>query len=80
MKPSMYLDLGGPNRIARLPETCSIVGVSSSTVRNRLKEGGKWYDPDFPKPTRLGTGKRCAIGWRIDLLRKYIERNNSPAE
>jgi predicted DNA-binding transcriptional regulator AlpA len=60
-------------RIARKPETCSIVGLSSSSIDNRLKEGGRWHDPRFPKPIRLGTGQRCAIGWRVDELLAYLE-------
>lgn len=59
-------------RIARVPETCYILGVSHSTVRNRLKKNGRWYDPNFPKPLRLGSGPRCAIGWRVDELQAYI--------
>jgi prophage regulatory protein len=60
------------NRIARLPEACAIIGLSPSTVRNRLKQGGRWFDPRFPTPIRLGTGRRCAIGWRVDELMAYI--------
>lgn len=60
-------------RIARLPEVCEIVGLSPSSVWNRLNERGRWFDPEFPKPVRLGRGKRCAIGWRVDLLHAYIE-------
>jgi predicted DNA-binding transcriptional regulator AlpA len=65
---------GQNNRIARLPETCTIVGLSPSSVRNRIKKGGRWSDENFPKPVRLGTGKRCAIGWRVDELLAYLER------
>ena len=61
-------------RIARLPEACLIVGLSQSSIHNRIKEGGRWYDKDFPKPIRLGSGKRCAIGWRVDQLLAYLDR------
>ncbi|OOG38526.1 AlpA family phage regulatory protein [Rhodanobacter sp. C05] len=60
-------------RIARMPEACSIVGLSPSTIRNRMKEGGRWYDPKFPKPKPLGAGRRCAIGWRVDELLAYLD-------
>ena len=73
MKPSHSANLVGGVRIARLRETCNILGVSPSTVRNRYKKGGPWYDPDFPEPLRLGVGPRCAIGWRVDHLLMYLE-------
>jgi prophage regulatory protein len=61
------------NRIARLPETCRIVGLSESSVRNRINPSGRWYDPNFPKPKRLGTGRRCAIGWLVAELLAYVQ-------
>lgn len=65
------------DRIARMPETSSIVGLSPSSIRNRLEKGGQWHDPNFPKPIRLGTGtctgRRCAIGWRVDELLAYLD-------
>lgn len=65
-------------RIAREPEACSIVGLSSSTIRNRLEEGGRWHDANFPKPIRLGTGPRCAIGWRVEELLAYLDGQRQP--
>jgi predicted DNA-binding transcriptional regulator AlpA len=63
----------GNNRIARKPEACLIVGLSASTIQNRLKIGGRWYDPKFPRPRKLGTGRRCAIGWLVSELLAYVE-------
>lgn len=65
------------NRIARLPETCTIVGLSPSSIRNRIKKGGPWYDPNFPKPIRLGTGQRCAIGWHVGQLLAYLDKQRT---
>jgi predicted DNA-binding transcriptional regulator AlpA len=61
------------DRIARRPEARLILGVSDSTIWNRLKKGGRWHDPKFPQPKRLGTGRRCAIGWLVSELLAYIE-------
>lgn len=70
----MYIEQGSSRgRVARMPETCVILGLSSSSVRNRLKVGGRWYDPAFPKPIRLGSGRRCAIGWLVDDLMAYLD-------
>lgn len=71
---------GQKTRIARLPETCMIVGLSPSSIRNRIKEGGRFSDPKFPKPVRLGAGPRCAIGWRVDELLAYLEQNAAKAD
>ena len=67
-----YLVQERNTRIARMPEACHIVGLSESTIRNRIKVNGRWHDPNFPKPQPLGNGPRCAIGWRVDELQAYI--------
>ncbi|KQZ72417.1 hypothetical protein ASD55_11720 [Rhodanobacter sp. Root561] len=60
-----------------MPEACSILGLSESTIRNRYKESGRWYDPSFPKPKRLGSmGRRSAIGWNAQDL--YNWRDSRP--
>lgn len=70
----MYIEQGSTQaRIARMPEACTILGLSPSSIRNRLKVGGRWEDPAFPKPIRLGSGRRCAIGWRVDSLLAYLD-------
>lgn len=72
MKPS-FISPEPTRRIARMAETCRVVGLSPSSVRNRLQKGGRWHDPNFPKPIRLGSGQRCAVGWRVDELLAYLE-------
>jgi predicted DNA-binding transcriptional regulator AlpA len=62
------------DRIARMPEVCAYFGLSPSTIRNRYTEGSLGYDPEFPKPRKLGPGRRCAIGWRVGDLYAYRDR------
>ncbi len=51
-------------RIVRETEMPSITGLSTSSIRNRIKRGSPWFDPSFPLPVRLGgDGRRVAIGW-----------------
>lgn len=47
-------------------EVCEFLALCRSSVRNKLKEGERYYDPSFPKPHRLrGQAKSgCAIRWR----------------
>lgn len=74
MNASSTPDFHEPNRIVRMTEACTILGLSASTVRNRMKAGGKWSDPDFPKKIPLGVGSNCAKGWYIDDLHEYLNR------
>jgi predicted DNA-binding transcriptional regulator AlpA len=75
MLPFSPFPQSGDNRIARLPEACRILGLSPSTIRNRLQEGGRWQDVRFPKPIRLGSGRRCAMGWFVNDLLAYLMGN-----
>lgn len=65
--------------IYREDEVCSLVGVCPSTLRNYTDPDGRWFDPTFPKPIRLGNGsaKRTAIGWRRADIIKWV--NSRPA-
>lgn len=35
------------------------LGISESTIDNRLDPSGRWHDPKFPKPIDLGIGGSC---------------------
>lgn len=59
-----------PQTIIRLNTLLGLVGVSRSTVYNRINPKSKYYDPMFPKPVRLGTK---AVGWILADVYAYIE-------
>lgn len=64
----------GTNRVLRMPEACAFVGLSESTIRNRINKESRWYDPRMPRPIRLGGGeRRGAIGFELQQLQKYID-------
>lgn len=55
----------------RIDEVADQISLSPSTIRNLLDADGPWFDPEFPKPIRLGNGAgaRSAIGWRrVDIV------------
>ena len=49
------------------------VGLSCSTIYNRLDKKSKTYDPDFPKPIKLGKGKNPPVGWLLSEVDGWIE-------
>ena len=51
------------NKILRLPEVMQTIGLSRSSIYNRIDSNSDYFDASFPKPIRLSsTGKGC-IGW-----------------
>ncbi len=62
------------DRILRDSEVAYTVGLSASTVRNRCTEEHPSFDPDFPQPKCLGSGKnRSAVGWKLSLIQRWID-------
>lgn len=59
-----------PKAIIRLNTLLALVGMSRSTVYNRISPNSKYYDPMFPKPVRLGAK---AVGWILADVYAYIE-------
>jgi prophage regulatory protein len=55
------------DRIVRLPEVVSRVGLSKWTVRRYIKAGL------FPAPMKLGSGgKTSAVGWLDSEITAYL--------
>lgn len=50
-----------PHGNADYHEASAITGLSESSIRNRLNRGSPYFDPTFPRPRRLGSGKRSAV-------------------
>ena len=59
-----------PQTIIRLNTLLGLVGVSRSTVYNRINPKSKYYDPMFPMPVRLGAK---AVGWVLADIYAYIK-------
>ncbi|WP_025122850.1 MULTISPECIES: AlpA family transcriptional regulator [unclassified Serratia (in: enterobacteria)] len=60
-----------PN-ILRIEIVAKKVGMSVSSIRNRLNPKSKYYDPTFPKPFCLGLNGKGAIGWDEDEINIWI--------
>lgn len=72
-----------PIVIIRRPEVERRTGQSRSTIYERMDPESEHYDPDFPRPIKLGSGKNPPVGWIEhevdDYLRLLIERSRTAA-
>lgn len=59
--------------VLRIGKVAEMVGMSESSVRNRLNPRSKYYDPTFPKPFRLGLTGKGAVGWDEDEINIWID-------
>lgn len=62
----------GPLRVLRRCEVEAITGLSRSSIYSKLKENDKRpndYDPDFPRPVRLGLR---AVGWLESDIQQWL--------
>ena len=58
-----------PVRIIRMQELIGTIGLSKSTIYNRMDPRSKWYDKNFPLAIKLG---KSAIGWRSSDIEMWI--------
>ena len=56
--------------VVRLPQLTQMMSLSRSSVYLRINEKSDYFDPDFPKPVRLG---KKAMGWLQSDINKYLE-------
>lgn len=59
-------------QIYRMSQVEGAVGVSRSTVYNRLDPTSKHFDARFPQRVRLGNNARC-VGWLRSEIEAYLE-------
>lgn len=57
-------------RTLRMKELAEYVGLAESTLWERIKEDSKYYDPDFPKKIRLGSG---SVGWDSEEVDRWLK-------
>lgn len=70
------MDLIPQFEIWRIDRVTRVLGLSRSTVYNKVSRKSPYFDQTFPRPLKLGPS---AVGWRsvdiltwIDNLRKEI--------
>ncbi|EKS5987656.1 helix-turn-helix transcriptional regulator [Salmonella enterica subsp. enterica serovar Sandiego] len=56
-------------RILRMRELTRTVGLSRSTIYEKLNPKSRYYDETFPKPVRLGAS---SVGWRSTSVDEWI--------
>ncbi|HCI96921.1 MAG TPA: AlpA family transcriptional regulator [Providencia sp.] len=58
-----------PIRILRMTELTVMLGISRSSIYEKLNPRSKYYDPDFPKPIKLGAS---SVGWQYTSVEKWL--------
>lgn len=58
-----------PVRILRMPELTMILGISRSSIYEKLNPKSRYYDADFPRPVRLGA---ASVGWQSTAVEAWI--------
>ena len=61
-------------QMLRLHELIKLIGLSRSSIYDRLNPRSKRYDPDFPKPIKLNRASR----WLLSEVEEWI-RNKMPS-
>lgn len=70
LKPCEQTNLSNqPLRILRMAELTTLLGISRSSIYEKLNPKSRYYDADFPKPIRLGT---ASVGWRSTSVDEWI--------
>ncbi len=62
-------------RAIRLREVLSILGISKSTLYDRLNQASPYYDARMPKPFKLGSkniDRAPSVWWQSDVI-AYLE-------
>lgn len=62
--------LDGELQMIRLKSLEKQLGVSSSTIYNKLNPASQYYDPEFPKQIKLGGG---AVAWIEAEINEWLK-------
>ena len=75
MREGQIADQGAPLSVLRLPLVEERVGLSGAHIYNKINPRSPWFDPDFPKPIRLGSRSMGWLSVEIDAwLRKQAAK------
>ncbi|HDU8692135.1 TPA: AlpA family phage regulatory protein [Morganella morganii subsp. morganii] len=58
-----------PIRILRMTELTVMLGISRSSIYEKLNPRSKYYDENFPKPIKLGAS---SVGWQYASVEKWL--------
>ncbi|MCW5879705.1 MAG: AlpA family phage regulatory protein [Anaerolineae bacterium] len=57
--------------ILRIPAVCSRIGLSRSSVYDRLNPSSKSFDPSFPRPISIGPR---SVGFVEEEIDRWIDQ------
>ena len=60
------------DRAVRLPEVLRILGISKSSLYDRLNPKSPSHDPDLPRPFKLGNSERSPSVWWHSSMVAYL--------
>lgn len=60
--------------LLRLPELLDALQLSRASVYARLKPGGKYFDPTFPRPIVLSPSGRGGVAWLAREVAAWIKQ------
>lgn len=58
-----------PIQIIRIKDLVVLLGLSRSTIYNKINPRSWWYDKRFPTPLRLGG---ASIGWLLADIEEWL--------
>lgn len=66
-------------QMLRLHELIKLIGLSRSSIYDRLNPRSKRYDPDFPKPIKLNRASRWLLSEVEEWIRNKMTSRNRAA-
>lgn len=66
-------------QMLRLHELIKLIGLSRSSIYDRLNPRSKRYDPDFPKPIKLNRASRWLLSEVEERIRNKMSSRNRAA-
>ena len=58
-----------PIQVIRMKDLVVMLGLSRSTIYNKMNPRSRWYDNRFPAPRRLGGS---SIGWLLADIEEWL--------
>ena len=58
-----------PIQVIRMKDLVVLLGLSRSTIYNKINPRSRWYDKRFPMPLRLGG---ASIGWLLADIEAWL--------
>lgn len=60
--------------LLRLPDLLKALQLSRASVYAKLKLGGKYFDPNFPRPISLSPSGRGGVAWVASEVEAWVQQ------